>query len=85
MHRDAFQSIFEEAVSYFGYSVWFIILDLPQLRRAPIKFGWFIELKSYNININIFYKQADGASLFLSLRVQTGTKVWYTKSMPVDP
>jgi hypothetical protein len=30
----------------------------PQLWRAPIKFGWFIELKSYNININIFYKQA---------------------------
>jgi hypothetical protein len=38
---------------------WFIF-NWPQLRRAPIKFGWFIELKSYNINfINIFYKQAD--------------------------
>jgi len=34
-------------------------LHWSQLRRAPIKFGWFIELKSYNININIFYKQAD--------------------------
>ncbi len=29
----------------------------PQLRRAPIKFGWFNKL--YNINVNVLYKQAD--------------------------
>ncbi len=31
----------------------------PQLRRAPIKFGWFIKL--YNINVKVLYKQADMA------------------------
>ncbi len=29
----------------------------PQLRHAPIKFGWFIKL--YNINVKVLYKQAD--------------------------
>ncbi len=34
-----------------------LTLYWPQLRRAPVKFGWFIKL--YNINVKILYKQAD--------------------------
>ena len=34
-----------------------MVLDWPQLRRAPIKFGRFIKL--YNINDKVLYKQTD--------------------------
>ena len=33
------------------------LTNWPQLRHAPIKFGWFIKL--YNINVKVLYKQAD--------------------------
>ncbi len=32
-------------------------VEWPQLRRAPIKFGWFIKL--YNIDVKVLYKQAN--------------------------
>jgi hypothetical protein len=57
----------------------------PNCDVLPLSLDDLLNLNHTTLILTITTNKLIGASLFLSLRVQTGTKVWYTKSMPVDP